>query len=66
MLRLTTDAPLAYLLDEQAFVLEEPITLILGPDETLARPIAETGVDYISVGAITKNIAAVDFSMIFE
>jgi len=27
------------------------------------RAIAETGVDYISVGSITKNIAAVDFSL---
>lgn len=27
------------------------------------RTIAETGVDYISVGSLTKNIAAVDFSL---
>lgn len=27
------------------------------------RAIAETGVDYISVGSITKNVAAVDFSL---
>ena len=27
--------------------------------------IAETGVDYISTGAITKNISAVDFSLLF-
>lgn len=27
------------------------------------RAIAETGVDYISVGALTKNIRAIDFSM---
>lgn len=47
VLRLTTDAPLAYLLDEQAFVLEEPITLILGPDETFAQPIAETGHQFL-------------------
>ena len=31
-------------------------------DETL-RPIAETGVDYISIGALTKNCQAVDLSM---
>ncbi len=30
------------------------------------REIAETGVDYISTGAITKNIAAIDFSMLFR
>ncbi len=34
-LRLTTDAPPAYILDETPFFLEEPIALILGPDETL-------------------------------
>ncbi|WP_415883661.1 carboxylating nicotinate-nucleotide diphosphorylase [Neptuniibacter sp. QD34_54] len=31
-------------------------------DETL-RPIAETGVDYISIGALTKHCQAVDLSM---
>ncbi|MCP5090933.1 MAG: carboxylating nicotinate-nucleotide diphosphorylase [Gammaproteobacteria bacterium] len=30
------------------------------------RSIAETGVDYISVGALTKNIDAIDFSMLFR
>lgn len=30
------------------------------------RAIAETGVDYISTGAITKNIKAIDFSMLFK
>lgn len=34
-------------------------------DSTL-RPIAETGVDYISIGALTKNCKAVDLSMRFE
>jgi nicotinate-nucleotide pyrophosphorylase (carboxylating) len=33
---------------------------------TTIRAVAETGVDYISVGAITKNIEAVDLSMQFE
>ena len=28
--------------------------------------IAETGVDYISVGALTKHLRAIDFSMLFE
>ena len=27
------------------------------------RAVAETGVDYISIGALTKNVAAVDLSM---
>ncbi len=43
-LRLTTNAPLAYVLDETPFFLEAPITLVLGPDETLTRPPQETGV----------------------
>ena len=32
--------------------------------ETIAR-IAETGVDFISVGALTKNLRAIDLSMRF-
>ncbi len=39
-LRLTTDAPLPYVLDETPFVLEEPVHLVLGPDETLGSSIA--------------------------
>ena len=46
--RLTTDAPLAYLLDESWFYLEEPVTLILGPDESLTAPVGETGQDFLS------------------
>jgi len=30
------------------------------------RSVAETGVDYISMGALTKNICAIDFSMRFN
>jgi nicotinate-nucleotide pyrophosphorylase (carboxylating) len=30
------------------------------------RAIAETGVDYISTGALTKNVSAVDLSMLFR
>jgi nicotinate-nucleotide pyrophosphorylase (carboxylating) len=30
------------------------------------RGIAETGVDFISVGALTKNVTAVDLSMLFR
>jgi len=46
-LRLTTDAPLAFIVDETPFFLEHPLTLVLGPDETLARPIEETGRDFM-------------------
>jgi len=41
-LRLTTDAPLDYLLGEQMFNLDRGINLILGPDETLAGSVGET------------------------
>ena len=34
-MRLTTDAPPVYVLDETPFFLEEPVALVLGPDETL-------------------------------
>ncbi len=30
------------------------------------RPIADTGVDYISTGALTKNVDAADLSMLFR
>jgi nicotinate-nucleotide pyrophosphorylase (carboxylating) len=30
------------------------------------REIAETGVDYISTGALTKNVEAADLSMLFR
>jgi nicotinate-nucleotide pyrophosphorylase (carboxylating) len=30
------------------------------------RAIAETGVDYVSVGALTKHVRAVDLSLRFE
>ena len=45
-IRLTTDLPVSYILEEVPFVLETEGTLILGPDETLNRPIAEAGRDF--------------------
>lgn len=41
-LRLTTDAPITYLLEQASFILDRPITLILGPDESLTAPVDET------------------------
>ena len=35
-------------------------------DETTVQKIAETGVDYISIGALTKHIRAIDLSLRFE
>lgn len=47
---------------------EPPAELEVSGGVTLAgvRRIAETGVDYISVGALTKNVIAVDLSMRFN
>jgi GH15 family glucan-1,4-alpha-glucosidase len=36
-LRVTTDAPIDYILKETAFNLAEPINIVLGPDETLTN-----------------------------
>lgn len=41
-LRLTTNAPITYVINETPFRLEEPISLVLGPDETLSGGVEET------------------------
>jgi GH15 family glucan-1,4-alpha-glucosidase len=41
-LRLTSDAPLAYVLSETSFIADRPMHFVLGPDETLAGGVAET------------------------
>ena len=38
-LRLTTDAPVSYIENEDWFRLERPLTMFLGPDESFTRPI---------------------------
>jgi GH15 family glucan-1,4-alpha-glucosidase len=40
--RLTTDAPLSYVVEETAFLLDRPLTFILGCDESLTAGIADT------------------------
>lgn len=40
--RLTTDAPVSYVLDEVPFLLETPISLALGPDESLTSSPLQT------------------------
>jgi GH15 family glucan-1,4-alpha-glucosidase len=45
-LRLTTDAPIAYVMDGVPFVLDRPVDLILGPDETLAGSISRVARDF--------------------
>ena len=46
VLRLNTNAPITYVLDETPFLLEEPISLIFGPDETLAAGVEETAREF--------------------
>ena len=41
VLRLTTNAPVSFVLEETAFLLNRPLDLILGPDDSLERDIAE-------------------------
>lgn len=43
VLRLTTNAPISYIEEETPFILDEPLTLILGPDESLTASVSETG-----------------------
>ena len=46
ILRLTSDAPVDYLVNETAFVLDGPVNLVLGPDEPLRGAIADTVNEY--------------------
>lgn len=43
--RLTTDAPVDYIVEETPFIIDEPINMIFGPDETLMQGVAETARD---------------------
>ncbi|NIA70237.1 glycoside hydrolase family 15 protein [Pelagibius litoralis] len=45
-LRLTTDAPVTYVAEEVPFILERPVTLILGPDESLTAAVDETSREF--------------------
>ena len=37
-----------------------------GVDLKTARPIAETGVDFVSIGALTHSAPTLDFSLLLE
>jgi GH15 family glucan-1,4-alpha-glucosidase len=45
-LRLTTDGPVDYIASSTPFIVDEPLNLILGPDETLEGGVAETARDF--------------------
>ena len=46
-LRLTTDGSVTFIQDEVPFVLDRPISLLLGPDESFTEPVAETCRDFL-------------------
>ncbi len=46
ILRLTTDAPLDHVLDERLINLENEVTFVLGPDETLSESASEIGTSF--------------------
>lgn len=48
-LRLTTDGPVGYIVDEVPFVVEQPITMLLGPDESLRASVKLTGRDFFEL-----------------
>ncbi|MDE2516558.1 MAG: glycoside hydrolase family 15 protein [Rhodospirillales bacterium] len=48
ILRVTTDAPISYIAEEQYFILDRPLTLILGPDETVQAEVSRTGANFLA------------------
>ncbi|MFN2571753.1 MAG: glycoside hydrolase family 15 protein [Gemmatimonadales bacterium] len=48
VLRLTTDAPVTAVLEENAFFVDDSVTLVLGPDETLQETVGEVGNHFLS------------------
>ena len=42
VLRCTTDLPVTYILEEVPFLIDRPVNILIGPDETLTTPIEET------------------------
>nr|MBA3405170.1 glycoside hydrolase family 15 protein [Gemmatimonadaceae bacterium] len=52
VLRLTTDAPTTAVLEENPFFLDDEITLLLGPDETVNGSVAEVGRHFLNETAL--------------
>ena len=48
-LRLTTDAPLSYIVEEAPFALTQPITLMFGPDEPLDAAVDTVGLKFLNL-----------------
>jgi GH15 family glucan-1,4-alpha-glucosidase len=64
--RLTTNAPLTYLLDETPFILEDQIVLMLGPDESLRAPVIETGREFLEQTVAYWRALTMRLSVPFE
>ena len=65
-MRLTTDASLTHVLDESAFVLDRPLYLILGPDETIPESCAMHITSTIVLRATTGRTGRAGLSIPFE
>ncbi|MGH6945042.1 MAG: glycoside hydrolase family 15 protein [Geminicoccaceae bacterium] len=65
-LRLTTNAPLTYLIEETAFILEDQIVLVLGPDESLLGPVIETGREFLEQTVAYWRALTMRLSVPFE
>ena len=48
VVRLTTDVPVTTILEENAFFVDDTVTLVLGPDETLQEGAGEVGKHFLS------------------
>ncbi len=48
VLRLTSDMPITSILEENAFFVDDTVTLVLGPDETLQEAAGEVGKHFLS------------------
>jgi GH15 family glucan-1,4-alpha-glucosidase len=66
IVRLTTNAPLTYVLDETPFILEDEIVLMLGPDESLRAPVVETGREFLEQTVAYWRTLTMRLSVPFE
>lgn len=46
-IRLTTNAPISYVVDEVLFEVDEPLYLVLMPDDSLKQPLSELAESYL-------------------
>jgi len=65
-LRLTTNAPLTYVIEETPFILEDQVVLMLGPDESLREPVIETGREFLEQTVAYWRALTMRLSLPFE